>query len=93
MELAALGKVSILVPLPWSAAGEQLKNADWLARRGGAVVLTQSELTPQLLKKEINTTWENMPLLQQRASALAIQIPRDGTQRFVHEIEYLLSAP
>jgi UDP-N-acetylglucosamine--N-acetylmuramyl-(pentapeptide) pyrophosphoryl-undecaprenol N-acetylglucosamine transferase len=92
MELAAFGKVSVLVPLPWSAEGEQQQNADWLARHGGAVVLTQSTLTPQRLKKEIEATWADIATLQKRASAFALQIPRDGTRRFVREIEHVLSA-
>jgi UDP-N-acetylglucosamine--N-acetylmuramyl-(pentapeptide) pyrophosphoryl-undecaprenol N-acetylglucosamine transferase len=92
MELAALGKVSLLVPLPWSGGGEQQQNADWLVQNGGAVVLTQNTLTPQLLKKEIEATRANMTGLQRRASALAVKIPRDGTRRMLHEIERMLSA-
>jgi UDP-N-acetylglucosamine--N-acetylmuramyl-(pentapeptide) pyrophosphoryl-undecaprenol N-acetylglucosamine transferase len=92
MELAALGKVAIFVPLPWSAGGEQQENADWLASHAGAVVLKQEEMTPQLLKKEIEATWANRTILQHRASAFAVKIPRDGATRFVREIEHLLPA-
>ena len=48
MELAALGRVALLIPLPWSAGNEQLLQAKWLAAHGGAVVLEQSALTPDV---------------------------------------------
>ncbi len=93
MELAALGKVSLLIPLPWSGAGEQQQNAVWLANNGGAKVLTQKNLTPEILKKEIEKIWAGIPLLQPRAKAFAALIPHDGTKRLVREIERLLPAP
>lgn len=90
MELAALGKVALFVPLPWSAGGEQQENAAWLARHGGAVALIQRELTPQLLKETIEAISKNPESLQKRADAFAGQIPRDGTVRFVRQIEHIL---
>lgn len=92
-ELAVLGKVSLLVPLPWSGGGEQQENADWLARYGGAVVVPQSSLTPLRLRKEIEAVWAQMPELQQRASGFAVTVPRDGTRRMLREIENVLTAP
>jgi UDP-N-acetylglucosamine--N-acetylmuramyl-(pentapeptide) pyrophosphoryl-undecaprenol N-acetylglucosamine transferase len=90
MELAAVAKVAVLVPLPWSAGREQQENAAWLARNGGAVVLKQPELTPQILENTIEATWANLKSFQQRADACASRIPRDGTKRFVREIEHIL---
>ncbi len=92
MELAALGKVAIFVPLPWSAGGEQQKNAAWLSSHGGAVDLAQHELTPRILENKIDEVQKNIAFFQQRASVFAAEVPRDGTQRFVREIEHLLSA-
>jgi UDP-N-acetylglucosamine--N-acetylmuramyl-(pentapeptide) pyrophosphoryl-undecaprenol N-acetylglucosamine transferase len=48
-ELASLGKPAVLVPLPGSAGGEQEANARALEKEGGAVVLLQSDLTPDSL--------------------------------------------
>lgn len=92
MELAALAKVAVLVPLPWSGGGEQQENAAWLVQNGGAVVLNQPELTPQILENKIEATWANLRSFQKRADAFASQIPRDGTKRFVREIEHILLA-
>jgi UDP-N-acetylglucosamine--N-acetylmuramyl-(pentapeptide) pyrophosphoryl-undecaprenol N-acetylglucosamine transferase len=52
-ELASLGKPSVLVPLPGSAGGEQEANARALEREGGAVVLLQSDLTPDSLSSTV----------------------------------------
>ncbi len=92
MELAALGKVAVLVPLPWSGGGEQQQNAKWLAKYGGAIVLSQRELTPRILEEKIKEVQKNISLLQDRASAFALQVPRDGAKRFVREIRRLMTA-
>jgi UDP-N-acetylglucosamine--N-acetylmuramyl-(pentapeptide) pyrophosphoryl-undecaprenol N-acetylglucosamine transferase len=93
MELAALGKVALLVPLPWSGGGEQHENAAWLAGRGGAVVLSQRELTPQILENMMKDVQKNILFFQRRASAFAPKVPRDGTKRMLSEIEHILPAP
>lgn len=78
MELAALGRVALLVPLPWSAGNEQLLQAEWLARHGGAVVLEQASLTPELFfttLKELNISYLKYSA---RAEEFSRTIPRDG---------------
>lgn len=52
-ELAYLGKPSILIPLPGTGGDEQTHNARLLAEAGGAVLLPQSEATPERLRNEI----------------------------------------
>ena len=44
-ELAACGKPAILIPLPTAIYNHQLRNAEVMARAGGAVLLPQAELT------------------------------------------------
>lgn len=90
MELAALAKVAVLVPLPWSGGNEQQENAAWLARNGGAIVLAQRELTPEVFEKKIEAVWTNIKSLQQRADACSLRVTRDGTKRLIGEIEYIL---
>jgi UDP-N-acetylglucosamine--N-acetylmuramyl-(pentapeptide) pyrophosphoryl-undecaprenol N-acetylglucosamine transferase len=48
-ELAALGKPSLLIPLPGTAADEQTRNARLLADAGAAVLLPETDLTPARL--------------------------------------------
>jgi UDP-N-acetylglucosamine--N-acetylmuramyl-(pentapeptide) pyrophosphoryl-undecaprenol N-acetylglucosamine transferase len=52
-ELAAIGRPSILVPLPHALDQDQLANANVLGQAGGAIVLRQDDFTPQRLAREI----------------------------------------
>ena len=52
-ELAAIGRPSILVPLPHALDQDQLANANVLANAGGAIVLKQADFTPERLANEI----------------------------------------
>lgn len=53
-ELASLGKACLFIPLgPPASRGEQLANAEALQTAGAAVVLPQTELTPDRLLTEI----------------------------------------
>ncbi len=90
VELAALGKVAIFIPLPWSAGNEQYRNALWLAQHGAAMVVEQKTLTPQLFGDSIISLWKMYDREQKRASSFAKNIPRDGAKRFVHQIDSLL---
>jgi UDP-N-acetylglucosamine--N-acetylmuramyl-(pentapeptide) pyrophosphoryl-undecaprenol N-acetylglucosamine transferase len=52
-ELAAIGRPSILVPLPGALDQDQLANAAVLEKAGGAILLTQDAFTPARLAQEI----------------------------------------
>jgi UDP-N-acetylglucosamine--N-acetylmuramyl-(pentapeptide) pyrophosphoryl-undecaprenol N-acetylglucosamine transferase len=52
-ELSACAKASILIPLPKSASDHQRKNAYDFAKNGGAIVLGQQNLTPNIFLDEI----------------------------------------
>src|SRR3954447_16066733 len=53
-ELAAIGRPSILVPLPGSIDQDQFANAGVLAQANGALRLPQTEFTPDRLASEIS---------------------------------------
>jgi UDP-N-acetylglucosamine--N-acetylmuramyl-(pentapeptide) pyrophosphoryl-undecaprenol N-acetylglucosamine transferase len=53
-ELAALGRPSILVPLPGSIDQDQFANAGVLTQVGGALRIPQAEFTPDRLAAEIS---------------------------------------
>lgn len=90
MELAALGKVAVLVPLPWSAENEQFLHATWLAHFGGAQVIAQDALTPEVLIRTIKKIREQFEQYHRRAENLSLQIPRDGAKRLAKEVYDLL---
>ncbi len=62
-EIVALNKNSILIPLPTSARGEQLKNASWVksVHPKNTIIIDQSQLTPQLLLSSIKKLLETKP--------------------------------
>jgi UDP-N-acetylglucosamine--N-acetylmuramyl-(pentapeptide) pyrophosphoryl-undecaprenol N-acetylglucosamine transferase len=53
-ELAAIGRPSILVPLPGAIDQDQFANAGVLVQAGGALRLPQTEFTPDRLAAEIS---------------------------------------
>src|SRR5476651_710615 len=53
-ELAAIGRPSILVPLPGSIDQDQFANAGVLAQAGGGLRIVQAEFTPDRLAAEIS---------------------------------------
>jgi UDP-N-acetylglucosamine--N-acetylmuramyl-(pentapeptide) pyrophosphoryl-undecaprenol N-acetylglucosamine transferase len=52
-ELAALGKPSVLIPLPGSGRGEQQANATMLQSLDAAVAIDQDQASPERLKETI----------------------------------------
>ena len=48
-ELAAAGVPAVLIPFPYAVDDHQLHNARFLSERGAAVVIPQSEVTPEKL--------------------------------------------
>lgn len=53
LELLALNKLCILLPLDKTSGGEQLKNAELLKRVGLAEIIEYENLTPEILNKTI----------------------------------------
>ena len=53
-ELAAIGRPSILVPLPGAIDQDQFANAGVLAQADGALRIAQAEFTPDRLASEIS---------------------------------------
>ncbi len=52
-ELAACGKVAILIPFPFASDDHQRKNADSLVHKEAAVMILQKDLSPQTLRDAI----------------------------------------
>lgn len=63
-ELAALGKPSLLVPLPESAQNHQLKNAYAFAENGACLVLEEANLTPHFFLERIKYLFDNPEKLE-----------------------------
>jgi UDP-N-acetylglucosamine--N-acetylmuramyl-(pentapeptide) pyrophosphoryl-undecaprenol N-acetylglucosamine transferase len=68
-ELAAIGRPSILVPLPHALDQDQRANAGVLERAGGAMRIEQAEFTPERLAAEVNALAANPGKLAAMAAA------------------------
>lgn len=68
-ELTALGKPSVLVPLPHATADHQLHNARALERAGGARVIVDDELGPEQVVATIEPLFEDEVAREQVAAA------------------------
>ncbi len=71
-ELAAAGVASILVPFPHAVDDHQTSNARFLSQAGAAMLLPQSELTPERLSALRNLTRAQLLEMAEKARALAM---------------------
>ena len=78
-ELAVAGVASILVPLPFFVAEEQLANARFLADAGAGVVVKQLETTPQSLAQQIRNL-TRVKLLEMATIARSLGKPNATVQ-------------
>lgn len=58
-EISALGKPSILIPSPNVAENHQFHNANTLASNGGAILIEEKDLTPELLAQTVKELKNN----------------------------------
>ena len=80
-ELGYLGIPCVLIPIPWVSHNEQLLNAQILERNHQAVILPQSQLTPQSLVSSIKQALQLKPR--------PINLPTDATEKLTKTIESL----
>jgi UDP-N-acetylglucosamine--N-acetylmuramyl-(pentapeptide) pyrophosphoryl-undecaprenol N-acetylglucosamine transferase len=80
-ELAAIGRPSILVPLPGSLDQDQFANAGVLADAGGAIRLPQTDFTPERLAAEIAALATAPQKLVAMAAAAHSQGAPDAAER------------
>lgn len=70
-ELAAAGVPSILVPFPHAVDDHQTANARFLANAGAAILLPQSELSPERMSSLRSLSREQLLQMAEKARALA----------------------
>ena len=86
-ELAAIGRAAILVPFAAATNNHQELNARVVEKAGGAVVITEAELSPERLAGAISEVLAD-PQRAQRMGAAAKQLATpDATKSIVDLIE------
>lgn len=89
-EIAALGKPSILIPLPESAQGHQLKNAYTYAENGASLVIEETNLTPHFFLERIKHLFSRPQKLKEMAEkSRAFSKPQAAKIIAEYIIEYL----
>jgi len=84
-ELAALAKKSILVPLPIAGSNEQKINAQILENAGSAIIINQSDLTPDKVLMALDKILVSSSY-QQAALRFAKTIPLDASRKLAKYI-------
>jgi UDP-N-acetylglucosamine--N-acetylmuramyl-(pentapeptide) pyrophosphoryl-undecaprenol N-acetylglucosamine transferase len=85
-EVAAHGRPAILVPYPHAAGDHQAANARWMEEAGAAVVVADSELTPQRLRSEVDGLLAAPDRLAAMGRASAALARPDAAQRIAAEL-------
>ncbi len=70
-EISALGKPSILIPSPNVAENHQFHNANTLAENGGAILIEEKDLTPELLTETVKELKGNKEKLNEISAKAA----------------------
>jgi len=68
-EIAAVGKPSILIPLPEAAQDHQLNNAYIYAQKGAAVVLEEENFTPRFFLERLKYLFSHPQILEKMSQA------------------------
>jgi UDP-N-acetylglucosamine--N-acetylmuramyl-(pentapeptide) pyrophosphoryl-undecaprenol N-acetylglucosamine transferase len=90
-EIAAVGKPSILIPLPSSAGDHQAKNAYVYADTGAAIVIEQENLTQNFIKEKLQVLFlhpEKLEEMKQAALAFAKPLAARAIAREI--LEFLM---
>jgi UDP-N-acetylglucosamine--N-acetylmuramyl-(pentapeptide) pyrophosphoryl-undecaprenol N-acetylglucosamine transferase len=85
-EIAAYGRPAILIPYPHAAADHQTSNAEWMRRAGAAVVVSDAELTPERLAREVGGVLGDRARLASMGRASAKLARPDAAQAIAREI-------
>ncbi len=80
-ELAALGKPSILIPLPGTGGDEATKNARVLADAKAAILLAQSEATPELVASYVIALLNDHPRRARMSEAARALAPTNAAAK------------
>ena len=90
-ELAAYGKVGILIPFPHATHNHQELNAQAMEAAGAARMLRQSDLSGLRLAEEIERMMQDIPTLQAIAGKSWEARKVDATEQMVRECQTLVN--
>ena len=86
-ELAFFGLPSILIPFPYAADDHQTCNAEIFGRAGAALVVKESDLSPEILSQKIRAMVDHPDQLRRMSEKSANLAPRDAADRVATTME------
>lgn len=89
VELLSLGKMCLLIPLPFGQTGEQLDNAKFVSTVGIGDYAEEKDVNPDFLIDKINYMIKNRNKFESNSKNAGIYIKNDATDRIVRVIEEL----
>jgi UDP-N-acetylglucosamine--N-acetylmuramyl-(pentapeptide) pyrophosphoryl-undecaprenol N-acetylglucosamine transferase len=85
-EIAAAGCASILVPYPHAVDDHQTRNAEYLVEAGAAILIPESELTPEKLAATLDALLADRARLVAMAEAARTRAWPEATQNIVGQV-------
>jgi UDP-N-acetylglucosamine--N-acetylmuramyl-(pentapeptide) pyrophosphoryl-undecaprenol N-acetylglucosamine transferase len=85
-EVAAAGRPAVFVPYPWHKDQQQKANAMTLSAVGGAVLLEEPGLTPEILAKHLENLMQHPAELERMAKAARAQAKENAAARLADAI-------
>ncbi len=85
IELAFLGKPTLVIPIPYLYKDEQNQNAKYFAELGLTKILPQSKLTRDNFLQNIKDMLKNLPKLKENAARAKEVVIKDAAQRIALE--------
>lgn len=90
-EIAAVGKPSILIPLPFAAGDHQSKNAYAYAQTGASTVIEQENLTPNFFEEKVQLLFLHPEKIEEaKQAALAFAKPLAARALAREVLEFLM---
>ncbi len=90
-EVATLQKPAIFIPYPYAIGDHQFHNAKVLARRGGALVMREEELSEEKLLDTLSALLADEGRRQKMAQSLSGVLPQNAAEIIVKELEELIA--
>lgn len=86
-EILACKKLHVLIPLSTAASrGDQIHNARYFEQQGISVVITESELTPELLLAKLKEVQHRQKEIQTKIEALGIQSATNAVLKLITSV-------
>ena len=92
-ELTARGRPAVLVPYPHATGDHQTANAEWMADAGAAEVITDDDLSADLITESVNRILDDEATLEVMAAASLTLARPDAAADIAEEVLKFAGAP